>query len=115
MTDSVSTLIKAVNKRDKSFGVGVEVFNKEYAEMPQPETIFDPGSILFDTAAKRAIDRRSAVMEQLRRDGRYLEEVIVTAKARVPGSKNLNEDGGSDQTITQSVLEQRPKMIYLRC
>lgn len=109
MTDSVSTLIKAVNKRDKSFGVGVEVFNKEYAEMPQPETIFDPGSILFDTAAKRAIDRRSAVMEQLRRDGRYLEEVIVTAKARVPGSKNLNEDGGSDQTITQSVLEQTPK------
>lgn len=109
ITDSVSTLIKAVNKRDKSFGIGVEVFNKEYPGIPVPEAIFDPGSILFDTAAKRAIDRRSAIMEQLRRDGRYLEEVIVTAKARIPGSKNLNEDGGSDQTITQSVLEQTPK------
>ncbi|HTG56572.1 MAG TPA: hypothetical protein VL943_09910, partial [Niabella sp.] len=109
MTDSVSTLIKAVNKRDKSFGIGVEVSNKKYPGIRESEAIFDAGSILFDTAAKRAIDRRSAVMEQLRRDGRYLEEVIVTAKARIPGSKNLNEDGGADQTITQSVLEQTPK------
>jgi len=109
VTDSVSTLIKAVNKREKSFGIGVEVFNKEYPRLQEPETIFDAASILFDTAAKKAIDRRSAVMEQLRRDGRYLEEVIVTARARVPGSKNLNEDGGADQTITQSVLEQTPK------
>lgn len=108
-TDSVSTLIKAVNKRDKSFGIGVEVFYKEYPAIPEPEAIFDERSILFDTAAMKAIDRRSAVMEQLRRDGRYLEEVIVTAKARISGSKNLNEDGGSDQTITQSVLEQTPK------
>ncbi|WP_114788900.1 hypothetical protein U0035_04765 [Niabella yanshanensis] len=108
-TDSVSTLIKAVNKRDKSFGIGVEVFYKEYPAIPEPESTFDEGSILFDTAARKAIDRRSAVMEQLRRDGRYLEEVIVTAKARISGSKNLNEDGGSDQTITQSVLEQTPK------
>nr|WP_262915301.1 Plug domain-containing protein [Niabella ginsengisoli] len=48
-------------------------------------------------------------MEQLKRDGRYLEEVFVTAKARIPDSKNLNEDGGADQTITQAVLEQTPK------
>lgn len=109
MTDSVSTLIKAVNKREKSFGIGVEVFNKEYPAIPEPEAVFDDGSILFDTAARRTIDRRSAVMEQLRRDGRYMEEVIVTAKARIAGSKNLNEDGGADQTITQSVLEQTPK------
>lgn len=109
ITDSVSTLIKAVNKKDKSFGVGVEVFRKEYPKVPEPVILFNPGSILFDTAAKKSIDRRSAVMEQLRRDGRYLEEVIVTAKARISGSKNLNEDGGADETITQSVLEQTPK------
>lgn len=112
-TDSVSTLIRAVNKRDKSFGIGVEVFNKEYPEIGEPEMMFQAGNIFFDTAARKAIDRRSAVMEQLRRDGRYLEEVIITAKARVPGSKNLNEDGGADQTITQSVLEQTPKADLL--
>lgn len=109
LTDSVSTVIQAVNKREKSFGIGVEVMNKEYPVIPEPETQFDIKSFLFDTTAKSAIDRRSAVMEQLKRDGRYLEEVIVTAKARIPGSKNLNDDGGSDQTITQSVLEKTPK------
>ncbi len=109
VTDSLSTLIKAVNKNDKSFGLGVEVFGREYPKVQEPEIVYDANSILFDTVTTKAINRRSAAMEQLRRDGRYLEEVIVTAKARIPGSKNLNEDGGADYTITQAVLEQRPK------
>ncbi|MGC4234437.1 MAG: hypothetical protein QM594_15765 [Niabella sp.] len=112
-TDSVSTLISAVNKREKSFGIGVEVFNKTYPPVHEPVVVYDPNSIVFDTALKKSLDRRTLIMEQLKRDGRYLEEVVVTAKARVPGSKNLNEDGGSDQTITQAVLEKTPKADLL--
>lgn len=107
--DSVSTIIKAVNKRDKSFGIGIEVFEKEYPAMPRVAAAYNPNSIVFDTAAKRSIDRRRDILEQLKRDGQYLEEVVITAKARVPGSKNLNEGGGADQKITQTALEQAPK------
>lgn len=112
-TDSVSTLISAVNKREKSFGIGVEVFNKTYPPVQEPVVVYDPNSIVFDTVLKKSLDRRTLIMEQLKRDGRYLEEVVVTAKARVPDSKNLNEDGGADQTITQAVLEKTPKADLL--
>ncbi|MGC4232904.1 MAG: hypothetical protein QM594_07985 [Niabella sp.] len=107
--DSISTLIRAANKKDRSFGIGVEVFEKEYPAMPQVAAAYNPNSIVFDTAAKGIIDRRSAVMEQLKRDGHFMEEVTVTAQARIQGSKNLNEDGGADQKITQTVLDQTPK------
>ena len=113
LTDSVSTLIKAVNKREKSFGIGVEVFRKDYPSIAEPVVVYDPNSIVFDTLLKRSLDRRTLIMEQLKRDGRYLEEVVVKAKARIPGSKNLNEDGGADQTITQAVLEKTPKADLL--
>lgn len=112
-TDSVSALIKAVNKREKSFGIGVEVFSKNYPPVPEPVVMYDPNSIVFDTVLKKSLDRRTLIMEQLKRDGRYLEEVVVTAKARIPDSKNLNEDGGADQTITQAVLEKTPKADLL--
>src|SRR5690606_5555493 len=107
--DSISTIIKAVNKQNKSFGIGIEVLETKCPEIPVA-AVYNPNSIIFDTAAKRSIDRRRDILEQLKRDGQYLEEVVVTAKARIPGSKNLNEDGGADQKITQSVLEQTPKL-----
>ncbi len=112
-TDSTSMLIKAVNKKEKSFGIDVEIFNKDYPTIAEPEALFDRGSILFDTTARKLIDRRSAIMDQLKRDGAYMEEVVVTAKARIPGSYNLNEDGGADQTINKSMLEQIPKASLL--
>lgn len=112
-TDSVSTLIKAVNKREKSFGIGVDVFGQDYPPVPEPVLVYDPNSIVFDTLLKKSIDRKALIMDQLKRDGRYLEEVVVTVKARIPGSKNLNEDGGADQTITQAVLEKTPKTDLL--
>ncbi|GAB3418457.1 hypothetical protein [Niabella aquatica] len=112
-TDSVSTLIQAVNKKDKSFGIGVDVSTKNYPPVPEPDVVYDRNNIVFDTVLKKSLDRRTLIMEQLKRDGRYLEEVVVKAKARVPGSKNLNEDGGADQTITQAMLEKTPKADLL--
>lgn len=114
ITDSVSALIKAVNKRGKSFGLGVDVVPQEFPAPPQPGIGYDPNRIIFDTAVRKAIDQRSFIMEQLRADGRYLEEVVVKAKAKIPDSKNLNEDGGADQTIGAAVLEQTPKASILQ-
>ncbi|MFT4094399.1 MAG: Plug domain-containing protein [Niabella sp.] len=111
VTDTVSTMIKAVNKNNKSFGVGINVFDKNYAPIPAPREMYDENSIVFDTAAKRSIDMRARLLEQIRRDGRMLEEVVVTAKARIPGSQNLND--GADQTISQAVLEKTPKKTLL--
>lgn len=108
-TDSVKAVIKALNKRNKAFGIGVEVDEKNYPPFEAGATSFESRNILFDTVSKKFVDRRSLVLEQMRRDGRMLEEVIVTAKAKIPGSKNLNEDGGADQTIPLSVLENMPK------
>lgn len=113
VTDSVSTLIKALNKKDKSFGVDVEIDEKDYPTLPVIENVEDSRNILFDTVAQKFMDKRSLLLEQMKRDGQMLAEVIVTAKAKIPGSKNLNEDGGADITISKTVLEQTPKQPLL--
>lgn len=107
--DTVSSVIKAVNKNGKSFGVGVEVFEKNYPLLPETNELYSPESFLFDTAVKKTIDNNWELTEQLKRSGNYLQEVIVTAVTRIPGSKNLNEDGAADVKITTAVLEKTPK------
>ncbi|WP_346237276.1 Plug domain-containing protein [Niabella insulamsoli] len=114
LSDSISMLIKAVNKKEKSFGIGVEVAEQSFPALPEVADVFNPGQIIFDTTLTKAIDRRTEIMNQLKRDGRMLDEVIVTAKAKIVGSKNLNEDGGADQTITQAILEKTPKQSLLQ-
>ncbi|MFT3902032.1 MAG: Plug domain-containing protein [Niabella sp.] len=49
----------------------------------------------------------------MKRDGNVLEEIIVVSKVKIQGSKNLNDDGGSDQVITEKTLEKTPKASLL--
>lgn len=52
---------------------------------------------------------------QIKKDGHFLEEVVIRAKRKIEGSKNLNEDGGSDQVITEKILDATPKenLLYV--
>lgn len=112
-TDSVSMVIKVLNKRGKEFGVGVQIETPSYPEY-NGEQLFSPErNILLDSAARQLVDRHVKITEAMKRDGHYLEEVIVKTRLKIPGSKNLNKNGGADQTITVTQLEKNPKETLL--
>lgn len=112
--DSVRMLIKALNKKGKAFNVGIELNQPVYPEVNTVTRLAGANEILIDTIAREHIAKQKTIREELKKDGVLLQEVIVTAKYRVPGSKNLNEDGGADQTITEETLNQTPKKNLLQ-
>ncbi len=68
---------------------------------------------MLDTVAKQMVDNYTQLTAQIKKDGYYLQNVVVKAKLKIPGSKNLNNDG-SDQVITGQVLEKTPKKTLLQ-
>jgi len=114
MKDSISMVIRALNKKGKAFNVGVELTEPSF---PSVESLSADNvrqdDILFDTAARQTINKQKELAAQLQRDDNYLKEVIVKSKLRIPGSKNLNEDGGADETITETALSKTPKVSLL--
>jgi len=111
-TDSINMVIKAVNKRGKAFNVGVELDEKEYASIPAQQMPF-LDALVMDTAVKNYVAGQARINEEVKKGGIYLNEVIVSAKAKIPGSKNLNEDGGADQVVTEKMLAKNPKETLL--
>lgn len=112
-TDSISMVIKALNKRGKSFNVGIDLDEPDYPSLPRKTMLAEAANINTDSTARLAIDRQQELIEQFKKDGTYLKEVVVTAKAKIQGSKNLNSDGGSDQTINESTLNKTAKLSLL--
>ena len=111
--DTVSAVIRALNKRGKAFNVGIELDKIDY---PPYNADFLPVSsrpIVLDTLVKKYITDQNRIEAEKRKDKEYLGEVMVTTKARIAGSKNLNEDGGSDQAITESALNNLAKESLL--
>ncbi|MEX6689609.1 hypothetical protein QTN47_19045 [Danxiaibacter flavus] len=111
--DSVSLVIRALNKKGKAFNVGIDLEPPTYPLYSSEKIAFSGDNILFDTIAKQYINTRTKMVEQMKAEGNFLQEVVVTAKARIPGSKNLNENGGSDETITEKMLDKTPKETLL--
>lgn len=112
-TDSVSMLLQALNRKGKSFNVGISLKEPIYPAVTSDPGLYSNGSILTDTLARDYITRHEKIRTQLVKDGIMLEEVVLKSKSRIPGSKNLNEDGGADQVINEEVLNKTPKETLL--
>ena len=112
-TDSISMLIKASNKKGKSFNVGVEVEPPVYPAVNTTTRLYNTDGMLTDTLAQQYVARHQQVVADLKKEGIVLQEVVVTSRMRIPKSKNLNEDGGADQVINEETLNKTPKESLL--
>ena len=111
-TDSISMVIKALNKRGKAFNVGIEINDPVYPPINTTSRLY--GTALFDTVAREYVEKRQKINAQFKKGGGLLEEVIVKSKLRIPGSQNLNEDGGADQVVSEETLNKTPKETLRR-
>ncbi len=112
-TDSLSIVLKALNKKNKDFGIGIDLNVPNYPEYNGNNFILPERNVLLDTTARQFVENYSRLTEQMKKDGGYLEDVVVTTRVKIQGSKNLNRNGGSDQVITEDILEKTPKKTLL--
>ncbi len=113
VNDSVSTVIRALNKRGKAFNVGIELDKVDYPAYSSDFKFTPSQAIILDTLIKQYITDQEKIAEEMLKDKEYLGEVVVTTQAKIQGSKNLNEDGGADQTITENTLNNLAKETLL--
>ncbi len=104
--DTSSFVIQARNKKNKTFGIGIEINSQKFPIINNLQSnIAFPTNVNMDTTLKKRVDIYDKYVE--RKYGKNeLLDVTVTTKARVEGSKNLNGPGQYDQAITKSDLEQ---------
>lgn len=112
-TDSISMLIKALNKREKASNVGIDLHEPVYPPVTGTIRLQGIGRLLTDTAAQNHVARQAQLVAALKKDGVILQEVIVNSRLRIQGSKNLNKDGGADQVIGEEALNKTPKESLL--
>ncbi|MFT3701798.1 MAG: hypothetical protein QM802_05495 [Agriterribacter sp.] len=112
-TDSISLVLKALNRKGKAFNVGINLVEPDYpaynGKAPQSSI---PG-LLKDTAVRKYIAAQDSLIMQMKKDGTFLKEVVIKGRTTIPGSKNLNKDGGADQVIDENTLEKTPKESLL--
>ncbi|MBL0336173.1 MAG: hypothetical protein IPP73_12945 [Chitinophagaceae bacterium] len=113
MTDTVTMLIRALNKKGKSFGIGIKVDTVIFTRVSSRIMYPNQNIILNDTFSAGYIRGQIKDYYKMKERKGYLPEVIVTGKVKIKGSKNLNENGGADQLITGKVLESMPKETLL--
>lgn len=111
--DSVSMVISARNKKGKAFNIGVELKEPHYPDYTGSQTLFEQQNILLDTATAAFINKQAAIINLIKKNGEYLDEVVVKANLKISGSKNLNKDGGADQVIYEKTLQKTPKATLL--
>jgi hypothetical protein len=113
LTDTVTMLIRALNKKGKSFGIGIEVDTAIFPGLSSRTIYPNQNIILNDTLSGGYIRQQIKDYYKMKERKGYLPEVVVTGKVKIKGSKNLNESGGADQLITGKVLESMPKETLL--
>jgi len=109
LTDSVSMIIKAVNKKGKSFGIGLEIDEPDYPGSHPINLYGIQNEIIHDTITAGLIQKQAKTYSRLKKEKDFLPEVVVISKTKIRGSKNLNTDGGADQVISPKILEKLPK------
>lgn len=105
--DSSAFVIQARNKKNKSFGVGIEITDYKFPAIKSASAPFLRMStnINLDTTLRKRVAQYEPFAEK--KYGRSnLLDVTVTTKAKVEGSENLNGAGQYDQAITQNQLQQ---------
>jgi hypothetical protein len=98
-------LIKFMAKSESALGVGVEVDLPIFPDYHTSKESYLPESISYDTNAANIVQRRIKLYNSMKKEKGYLQEVIVTTRSKIPGSKNLNSDGGADQVVTGKMME----------
>lgn len=112
-SDSVSMVIRGVNKKGKAFNIGLEVNEPVYPPYTSTASAFEHQNILLDTATARFVNKQIDIRKLIKKNGEYLDEVVVKTNAGINGSKNLNKNGGADQVINEKVLGKTPKATLL--
>jgi hypothetical protein len=108
-TDTISMVIKALNKKGKAFNVGIEIADPVYPPVNAVTRLYNMSGLLFDTVARQYVAKQEKINAEFKKGGGLLAEVIVKSKLRIPGSQNLNEDGGADQVVNEEILNKTPK------
>lgn len=112
-TDSVSMVIRGLNKKGKAFNIGLEVDEPVFPAYHPGTAVFEHQNILLDTATLLYVKNQAALRSLIKKNGEYLDEVVIKTNKGIPGSKNLNKNGGSDQMINEKTLAQTPKATLL--
>ena len=111
--DTLKFLIQARNKKDKSFNVGIEVDEfKPQLFMPSQQH-FMPWYVNSDTTLLKYIQTGAIQQREqmnLPEGVNILEEVVITRKKTVAGSKNLNGSGNADLVLDQKDMEKAKKL-----
>ncbi|MGJ7031821.1 hypothetical protein [Niabella hirudinis] len=111
--DSVNLVIEAFNKRGRAFNIGIELNEPSFPSYSGVLASMAQQNILLDTATAHFVNKQMAIRKLIRKHGDYLDEVVVKTTAAVPGSKNLNKNGGADQIINEAALDKTPKLSLL--
>ena len=114
-TDSMLMVLKALNRRDRAHGIRIELEEQSFPGMGSLRSTsdFTAGRMLVDTSAQRLVEMRTRMLGLANPGSIMLDEAVVTAQARVPGSRNLNPGGGADQVILRDAFENTPKKTLL--
>lgn len=112
-TDSISMVFRALNRRGKSFNVGITLNEPDYPAYHGKDFASSIPDIINDISVQKYIAAQDSLILQMKKDGTYLKEVVIKGRATIAGSKNLNSDGGSDQVIGANTLEKTPKESLL--
>jgi len=115
--DTPAFVIKAVNRHEKSFNVGIVMDDDKpplFAMAAGPT--MQPWYLRSDTALLNTAKNNRTRIEQeyLAPNGHLLKEVKILAKKIVKDSKNLNGPGNADEVIDEKELEKAGKKTFLQ-
>ncbi|HTD99862.1 MAG TPA: hypothetical protein VK668_11285 [Mucilaginibacter sp.] len=118
VVDTPVFIIKAVNRRGKSFNVGInidEIKPPPFGVSGFPKMM--PWYVNSDTTFINYIKDNITINKQQEYmpDGkRKLKEVVILARKTIKDSQNLNGAGNADQVIDEKELEQAGKKTWLQ-
>jgi hypothetical protein len=115
IVDTPIFILKAVNKRGKSFNVGIradEIKPPVFTALDEP--VMTPWYVNSDTALLNYTKNNVLAKQQKYAiKGLMLKEVKIAAKKIVKGSQNLNGAGNADIVIDEKELEKLEKKTLL--
>lgn len=118
VVDTPIFVIKAVNRRGKSFNVGININEtKPPPFTPSKLPAMQPWYVNSDAAFINCVNNNMAINRQSEYtpDGkRKLREVVIKAQKTVKDSQNLNGPGNADLVIDEKELEQAGKKTFLQ-
>ncbi|MGJ7031820.1 hypothetical protein [Niabella hirudinis] len=111
--DSISMVMQAFNKKGRAFNIGIELNEPTFPSYSGSLASMGQQNILLDTATAHFVNKQMDIRKLIRKNGEFLDEVVVKTTAAITGSKNLNKNGGADQVIREATLDKTPKQTLL--